>query len=33
MHPYELPEAVAVEVRDGLDAYLAWLTEQTRAHA
>lgn len=33
LHPYELPEVVAVEVRDGLDAYLAWLTEQTRAHA
>lgn len=33
LHPYELPEVLAVEVCDGLDAYLAWLTEQTRAHA
>ncbi len=25
LHPYELPELVAVEVTRGLDAYLAWV--------
>jgi periplasmic divalent cation tolerance protein len=27
LHPYEVPELVAVEVKDGLPAYLAWLAE------
>lgn len=30
LHPYELPEAVAVEADGGLAAYLAWVAEQTR---
>lgn len=30
LHPYELPELVAVEVADGLPAYLRWLAESTR---
>jgi periplasmic divalent cation tolerance protein len=27
LHPYELPEIVAVSVQDGLPAYLDWLTQ------
>jgi periplasmic divalent cation tolerance protein len=30
LHPYELPELVAVEVAGGLAAYLDWVEEQTR---
>ena len=30
LHPYELPELVAVEVAGGLGAYLDWVSEQTR---
>lgn len=30
LHPYELPELVAVEIRGGLDPYLHWVAEQTR---
>lgn len=30
LHPYELPEAIAVEAVGGLAAYLAWVAEQTR---
>jgi periplasmic divalent cation tolerance protein len=29
-HPYELPEIIAVSVKDGLPAYLNWLTECTK---
>lgn len=29
LHPYELPEVVAVEVADGLPAYLGWIASQT----
>lgn len=29
LHPYELPELVAVEVAAGLPAYLDWVVEQT----
>ena len=29
LHPYELPEFIAVEVRAGLPAYLDWVTAQT----
>ena len=29
LHPYELPELVAVEVAAGLPAYLDWVLEQT----
>jgi periplasmic divalent cation tolerance protein len=31
LHPYELPEVIAVEVRAGLPAYLDWVAAQTRA--
>ncbi|BDU18039.1 divalent-cation tolerance protein CutA [Lysobacter auxotrophicus] len=30
LHPYELPEALAVEAVGGLAAYLDWVAEQTR---
>lgn len=30
LHPYELPEVVAVEVAGGLSTYLDWVVEQTR---
>ncbi len=30
LHPYELPELVAVEAAGGLAPYLAWVAEQTR---
>ena len=30
LHPYELPELVAVEVAAGLAPYLAWIGESTR---
>lgn len=30
IHPYELPELLAVEPADGLPAYLDWVREQTR---
>jgi periplasmic divalent cation tolerance protein len=29
LHPYELPELVAVEVRSGLPAYLDWVVAET----
>lgn len=29
LHPYELPELVAVEIAGGLAAYLDWVAEQT----
>jgi periplasmic divalent cation tolerance protein len=31
LHPYELPEIVAVELAAGLPAYLAWIEHETRA--
>lgn len=30
LHPYELPEIVAVRVADGLPAYLDWVAAETR---
>ncbi len=30
LHPYELPELVAVEAADGLPAYLDWVRAETR---
>ncbi|MGH8084704.1 MAG: divalent-cation tolerance protein CutA [Lysobacter sp.] len=30
LHPYELPELIAVEAVGGLAPYLAWVAEQTR---
>jgi periplasmic divalent cation tolerance protein len=29
LHPYELPEIVAVPVRDGLEDYLQWVADET----
>jgi periplasmic divalent cation tolerance protein len=29
LHPYELPEIIAVSVRSGLSDYLDWIEEQT----
>lgn len=31
LHPYELPEVVAVDIAAGLDRYLAWIDDATRA--
>ena len=33
LHPYELPECIAVETRAGLPAYLDWIRAQTREEA
>ena len=30
LHPYELPEVIAVDVTAGLDRYLAWVDAETR---
>ena len=30
LHPYELPELIAVEAAGGLAPYLAWVADQTR---
>lgn len=30
LHPYELPECIAVEAQSGLPAYLQWIRAQTR---
>jgi periplasmic divalent cation tolerance protein len=30
LHPYEVPEIIAVPLAAGLPAYLAWVTEETR---
>lgn len=29
MHPYQLPEIIAIPIVDGLPAYLQWIREQT----
>lgn len=29
LHPYEVPEIIAVPIVQGLDSYLAWVTEET----
>jgi len=31
MHPYELPEIVAVRIERGLPGYLAWVDAETKA--
>lgn len=31
LHPYSVPELLVVPVQDGLDRYLAWIGEETRA--
>lgn len=33
LHPYELPEIVAVDITQGLPAYLGWVTSQVDAPA
>jgi periplasmic divalent cation tolerance protein len=33
LHPYELPEVIAVEAAGGLAPYLQWITEQSRDDA
>jgi periplasmic divalent cation tolerance protein len=33
LHPYELPEVIAVEAAGGLAPYLQWVTEQSRDDA
>jgi periplasmic divalent cation tolerance protein len=30
LHPYELPEIIAVPIEAGLDAYLNWITHNTK---
>ena len=30
LHPYELPEVIAVDVSHGLDRYLGWVDSETR---
>ena len=32
LHPYELPEIVAVPIRGGLPGYLAWVAAETEPH-
>jgi len=29
LHPYDVPEIVAVDIQDGLPAYLAWVKKET----
>lgn len=33
LHPYELPELVAVDIAGGLPGYLAWIADATRPGA
>lgn len=33
LHPYELPEVIAVDIAGGLPAYLAWIADETRTGA
>lgn len=33
LHPYELPEVIAVDIALGLPAYLDWITAETAADA
>ena len=33
LHPYELPEIVAVPIRGGLPGYLQWVAAETRSEA
>lgn len=32
LHPYELPEVIAVPINQGLDGYLQWIEQQTANH-
>jgi len=29
MHPYEVPEIIAIQITDGLDEYLTWIEKNT----
>lgn len=31
LHPYELPEVIAVQAASGLEDYLRWIVQETRA--
>jgi periplasmic divalent cation tolerance protein len=31
LHPYELPEIIAVDIAQGLPAYLGWIASETKA--
>ena len=31
LHPYDVPEIVCLDIRDGLPEYLRWVTENTEA--
>ncbi len=33
LHPYELPEVIAVEISAGLPGYLAWIAAETGGNA
>jgi periplasmic divalent cation tolerance protein len=33
MHPYELPEIIALPVERGLEAYLGWVAAECKPHA
>lgn len=33
LHPYELPEIIAVPIEAGLEPYLNWITESVNHHA
>lgn len=33
LHPYEVPEVIALPITSGSEAYLAWLGEETRSGA
>lgn len=30
LHPYDVPEVIALDVRDGLPAYLSWVVDSVR---
>ncbi len=30
LHPYELPEIIAVSIKDGLEEYLRWIEDNTK---
>jgi periplasmic divalent cation tolerance protein len=32
MHPYEVPEIIAVPIEKGLDQYLEWVLKETATH-
>ena len=30
LHPYEVPEIIAIDITDGLDTYLDWIEKETK---